>query len=48
MHGHDWGPNRQAHWLMMSNQIPTYEMDPVLMRGNEALIFINGHWQSMS
>lgn len=25
-----------------------HEMDPVLMRGNEALIFINGHWQGMS
>jgi hypothetical protein len=23
-------------------------MDPVLMRGNEALILINGHWQSTS
>jgi hypothetical protein len=23
-------------------------MDPVLMSGNEALIFINGHWQSTS
>jgi hypothetical protein len=33
----------------MPNQI-TYahhEMDPVLMRGNEALIFIYNHWQSM-
>ena len=25
-----------------------HEMDPVPMRGNEALIFIYGHWQSMS
>jgi hypothetical protein len=33
----------------MPNQI-TYahhEMDPVLMRGNEALIFIYNQWQSM-
>ena len=34
----------------MPNQINNahHEMDPVLMRGNEALIFIHGHWQSMS
>jgi hypothetical protein len=25
-----------------------HEMDPVLMRGNEALVFIYNHWQSMS
>ena len=33
----------------MPNQInyAHHEMDPVLMRGNEALIFIHGHWQGM-
>ena len=33
----------------MPNQInyAHHEMDPVLMSGNEALIFIHGHWQSM-
>jgi hypothetical protein len=25
-----------------------HEMDPVLIRGNEALIFIYGHWQTMN
>ena len=25
-----------------------HELDPVLMQGHEALIFINGHWQGMS
>jgi hypothetical protein len=24
-----------------------HELDPVLMQGHEALIFINGHWQGM-
>ena len=34
----------------MPNQInyAHHEMDPVLMSGNVALIFIHGHWQSMS
>jgi hypothetical protein len=34
----------------MPNQInyAHHEMDPVLMSGNEALIFIHGHWQGMS
>ena len=34
----------------MPNQInyAHHEMDPVLMRGNDALIFIHGHWQSMN
>jgi hypothetical protein len=24
-----------------------YELDPVLMNGHQALVFINGHWQGM-
>jgi hypothetical protein len=24
-----------------------HELDPVLMNGHEALIFVNGHWQGM-
>ena len=25
-----------------------HELDPVLIQGQEALIFINGHWQGMT
>ena len=34
----------------MPNQInyAHHEMDPVLMSGNGALIFIHGHWQAMN
>jgi hypothetical protein len=46
-------PESQLRVLMlapMPNQIhyAHHEMDPVLLRGNEALIFIHGHWQSMN
>jgi len=49
----DWVPRLFRSFLTRHTPMPDqikyahHELDPVLMNGHEALIFINGHWQGM-
>ena len=49
----EWVPRLFRSFLTRHTPMPDqikyahHELDPVLMQGHEALIFINGHWQGM-
>jgi len=49
----DWVPRLFRSFLTRHTPMPDqikyahHELDPVLMNGHEALIFVNGHWQDM-